>query len=222
MTEHPLDDLAAFALGALDEPDRRAVDEHVRGCESCAAEVESYRGALHAYAASAEASAPDLRASIVTRARRDNAWTSWLRRPVPALVPIALVVLLVASLVGYVGARQEADAYAAALASIPGGRVVTLQPSAAASDLRGALVVPESGTPYLLLRVPVPPAGRAWEAWVLRGSTPIPAGLAAEGGLVKIVLTSSLASGDGVAVTLEPASGSSAPTSTPVLIVPRT
>jgi anti-sigma-K factor RskA len=244
MTEHPRDDLAAFALGALDEPERRAIDAHVRDCAACTAEVESFRGALHAYASAAETVTPDLRARIVERARRDNAWTasrdnawtgrgdnagrrdnawtSWLRRPIPAFVPALLVLLLVLSLVGVVQSRGDADRYAAVLADVASGRVVHLDPTNAATDLRGALVIPENGAPYIVLRMPAPPSGRAWEAWVLHGETPIPAGLATSGGVFTITLTAPLAAGDGVAVTQEPASGSAAPTSAPVLVVPRT
>ena len=65
-------------------------------------------------------------------------------------------------------------------------------------------------------------SGRAWEAWVLRGGTPVPAGISQSGGLVTITLTAPFAIGDGVAVTLEPSTGSSAPTTAPVLAIPRT
>ena len=237
MIDHPRDDLPAFALGALDEPERRAIDAHVRGCAECTDEVEGYREALHAYAAQTEAEAPALRDKIVARAmrdgramsggrapaaRRDNAWTAWLRRPLPAFVPIALAVLLAVSLAGLLQSRSDADRYAAALADVAAGRVVHLDGTSAATDLRGALVIPESGAPYMVLRMPAPPAGRAWEAWVLHGDTPIPAGLATSGGVFTITLTAPLGSGDGVAVTQEPASGSAAPTSAPVLVVPRT
>lgn len=244
MTEHPRDDLAAFALGALDDGERRAIDAHVRDCATCTAGVESYREALHAYASAAETVAPDLRARIVGRARRDNAWTatrdnawtgrgdnagrrdnawtSWLRRPIPAFVPALLALVLVVSLVGVLQSRGDADRYAAVLADVASGRVVYLDATTTGSDLRGALVIPESGTPYIVLRVPAPPSGRAWEAWVLHGETPLPAGLAASGGVITITLTAPFASGDGVAVTLEPSSGSTAPTSAPVLAVPRT
>ena len=238
MTEHPRDDLAAFALGALDEDERRSVDAHVSACATCTTEVEDYRDALHTYASAAETVAPDLRGRIVERARRDNAWTAqrdnawtarrenawtaWLRRPLPAFVPIALALLLALSLAGLIQSRRDADLYAAALNDVAGGRVVQLDATAAGSDLRGALVIPESGTPYIVLRVPAPPSGRAWEAWVLHGETPLPAGLNSSGGVITIALTAPLGSGDGVAVTLEPASGSSAPTSAPVLVVPRT
>ena len=231
MTEHPRDDLAAFALGALDEPERRVVEAHVRGCAACTAEIDGYREALHAYAAAADGTAPVLREAIVARAkreggavtmRRDNAWTAWLRRPLPAFIPVALALLLVVSLGGLLQSRSDADRYAAALADVASGRVVHLDATNAATELRGALVIPESGRPYMVLRMPAPPAGRAWQAWVLHGDTPIPAGLAAAGGVFTLTLAAPLGSGDGVAVTQEPASGSAAPTSAPVLVVPRT
>ncbi|MDQ2952239.1 MAG: anti-sigma factor, partial [Chloroflexota bacterium] len=88
--------------------------------------------------------------------------------------------------------------------------------------LRGAVILPPNGAPFVVLRIPAPPAGRTWEAWVLRGDTPIPAGVSSAGGIVTITLTAPLGAGDGVAVTLEQAGGSSAPTTPPVLVVPRT
>ena len=42
MTVHPLDDLAAYALGALDADERRAIDAHLATCASCRAEVRSF------------------------------------------------------------------------------------------------------------------------------------------------------------------------------------
>lgn len=44
--EHPLDDLAAYALDALDEADRRAVDDHLALCDSCRAEVAGHHETL--------------------------------------------------------------------------------------------------------------------------------------------------------------------------------
>ena len=63
--------------------------------------------------------------------------------------------------------------------------------------------------------------GRTWQAWVLGADAPAPAGLATGGGIVTITLTAPLGPGEGVAVTQEPAGGSKAPTSTPVLVLPR-
>lgn len=229
MTEHPRDHLAAFALGALDEPERRAVEAHVRDCARCMKEVESYRTALHRYASAADATAPDLRGRIVARASadrprapsRDHAWIAWLRRPI-AFVPVALSLVILVSIAALVSSRSDADRYASTIANIRDARVVQLDVTNGASDLQGSLVIPQQGSPYLILRVHAPPSGRAWEAWVLHGDTPVPAGLSANGGVVTITLTAPIASGDGVAVTQEPSAGSAAPTSAPVLIVPRT
>ncbi len=224
MSVHPRDDLAAFALMALDVDEARIVTTHVERCESCAAEVASYQRALFAYADAGAAAAPDLRSRIVAREQpRQRAWIAWLGRPLPAFVPAALAFLLIVSVAGLAQARRDADAYASALSAIPGGRVVSLSASDSPGH-RGSLVIPVDAarSPYLLLDVPAPPAGRAWEAWVLRGETALPAGISVSGGLVTLTLTAPFQVGDGVAVTLEPAGGSSRPTSPPVLAVPRT
>jgi anti-sigma-K factor RskA len=47
---HPLDDLAAYALDALDDAERRAVDDHLAGCAVCRAELAGHHEALAALA----------------------------------------------------------------------------------------------------------------------------------------------------------------------------
>ncbi|HET6954051.1 MAG TPA: anti-sigma factor [Acidimicrobiales bacterium] len=44
--EHPLDDLAAYVLDALDDDESAAIEDHLAGCGSCAAEVDAHRAAL--------------------------------------------------------------------------------------------------------------------------------------------------------------------------------
>jgi len=127
------------------------------------------------------------------------------------------LLVLVGSLVGQAGARRDADGYATALSGVAGARVVTLAGSDRAT--RGSLVIPASGAPaYLVLDLPAPPSGKIWEAWVLNGERPIAIGIIdARTGVTTLLLTAPLGAGDGVAVTLEPAGGSRAPTSAPVL-----
>jgi anti-sigma-K factor RskA len=165
-----------------------------------------------------------MRAAVVERARAERparrgpfaSLVDAFRRPVPAFVPAALVLVLVAGAIGYAGARRDADRYASALTGVQNARVVALVPSTEQPQARGAIVVPSNGSaPYLLLDLPVAPAGKAWQAWVIRGETPLPAGLS--GDVEVIFLTVPLRQGDVVAVTLEPSGGSSKPTSTPVL-----
>ena len=227
---HPIEDLPAYALGALDEAERASVAAHLETCDQCARDLAQFEDALYQAAAvgAVRADPPrDLRARIVQRHRgarftRANNWGSrvreWLARPVPLAVPLALAVLLVVSLVAVGTARREAATYARALAGVADGRVVALAPQKnAPADARGALVIPRSGDPYVVLELSSPPTGKTWEAWVIKGQRPIAAGLSGSGGLFTIVLSAPVGAGDVVAVTLEPAAGSSAPTSEPVL-----
>jgi anti-sigma-K factor RskA len=48
--DHPLDDLAAYAIDALDPGERRAVDDHLAQCSACSAELEGHRETLGALA----------------------------------------------------------------------------------------------------------------------------------------------------------------------------
>jgi hypothetical protein len=227
---HPTDDLPAYALGALDEAERVAVAAHVETCDQCSRDLAQFEEALYEAAAvgAVRAEPPrDLRTRIVLRhrgagTRRDRDWgagvRAWLARPVPLALPLALAVLLVVSFVAVGTARREGDSYARALAGVADGRVVALGPQKnAPADARGAVVIPRSGDPYLVLELAGPPTGKTWEAWVIKGQRPIAAGQSGSGGLFTIVLTAPVGAGDVIAVTLEPAVGSSAPTSDPIL-----
>jgi len=229
VTNHPRDDLAAFALGALDAQEKRAVRGHVERCASCASDVRAFEEAAWALAETAQRDAPaSVRAAIVARARRERqqvrgrgrlaVFVDILRRPVPLAVPVALAVLLVVTLAGYGAARRDTDRYAAALAGIVGARVVTLAPTGEFPGVRGSLVIPADGAaPYLVLDLPTAPSAKTWEAWVIRGETPIAAGITDERGVTTLVLTAPLGSGDTVAVTLEPTGGVERVTGKPVL-----
>jgi hypothetical protein len=50
VSEHPLDDLAAHALDALDHVEREAIDEHLSHCAACRAELAGHRETLAALA----------------------------------------------------------------------------------------------------------------------------------------------------------------------------
>jgi anti-sigma-K factor RskA len=41
--EHPIENLAAYALGALESSKRMRVDDHVAACATCASSLEQYR-----------------------------------------------------------------------------------------------------------------------------------------------------------------------------------
>jgi anti-sigma-K factor RskA len=236
---HPTEDLPAYALGALDEEERRLIAAHIETCPSCADDLAQFENALYEAAAvgAVQVEPPrDLRTRIVLRhrdARVAGGEVSWgerlgefLRRPIPAAVPIALAALLIVAFAVVGATRQRADEYGQALAGVVDGRVVALAPSGANPDARGSVVIPTRGSPYLIVRLPAPQAGKAWEAWVLRsggaGPTAVPAGTSERGDVFVMSLTTPLGAGDGVAITLEPAAGSAQPTTQPVLAVEKT
>ena len=231
MNTHPIDDLAAYALGVLDAGERAPVERHLADCAACRSEVETYAETAWSIAQTAAVEVPaGLRDAIVARAQREarpvvgprapslyDQLITLLRRPIPAVVPVALAVLLAVSLGGLAGARRDADSYSAALSGVAGARVMALAGNGSA--VRGSIVVPASGAPaYLILDLPEAPSGKTWEAWILNGEKPVAAGITdARSGVTTLVLTLPIGSGDGVAVTLEPAGGSIAPTTAPVL-----
>ena len=228
MTEHPTDDLAAYALGILDPEELRALSAHLSTCASCRAGAAALAETAWRVSETASRAAPgQLRAAIVDRARRERAnaaparrslW-SGLFRPVPLVVPLALAGILVVALVGYGSAHRDADRYALALAAVAGAKVVPLAATGAGlSGMRGSLVVPANGaTPYLILELPPAPAGKTWEAWVIHGDVPVRAGTTDDRGLSTLELGAPLGSGDTVAITAEPLGGVDTPTGPPVL-----
>jgi anti-sigma factor RsiW len=235
---HVTEDLPAYALGALEPAERAIVAAHLETCGECKRDLARFEEALYEAAAlgAVEVDPPrDLRTRIVLRhrdaavpsgARWEDRLGTFLRAPVPAAVPLVLAVVLVLAFVVVGGTREKADSYEHALAGVVDGRVVALSPTGVSPDARAALVIPTRGSAYLIVRMPAPPAGKAWEAWVLRpgtsGPTAIAAGTAERGDVFTIALTVPLAPGDGVAITLEPAVGSAQPTTQPVLVAERT
>lgn len=145
-----------------------------------------------------------LRERIVARHRRRPWYAGWA----PARIAVAAAAL--ALIVGALAFRTEIELVAA----LPGARVATLSGAAG----RGAVVVQADDRAYLVIDLPAPPAGKAYEAWVIRDGTPQRAGMApARGGIVVLRLERPVRPGDVTAVTLEVAAGVDAPTSEPVL-----
>jgi len=229
MTVHPVDDLAAYALGALDPEEARAIGAHVGSCSHCESEVSVLSDTAWMVAESrARNVPPGLRAAIVEGARRQSrparargpfaSFVALLGRPVPLAASLALGIALIVATTGYVVAQRDAERYGAALAAIPGARIVALAPTGEVAGVRGSLVIPQNGdAPYLILDLPDAPTGKTWEAWVIRGQTAVAAGITDERGLTTLVLRTPLGAGDTVALTAEPAGGRDQPSGKPVL-----
>jgi anti-sigma-K factor RskA len=237
----------AYALDALDGAERDRFERHLRGCRACESEVRGFAAAAAALAMAAAAEPPPglkqrvLAAAAVTRQspptvaegagaadRRPRAAAprrSWLPR---LAVPVAAVGLGAAAVLGGVTVwtqhqlttvQAENQAIAAVLAA-PDAQIATARTTAGgiatvvASHSAGKMVFTSVGLHAL-------PSSKVYELWFL-GETARPAGLLpppTSAGRTPPVLASGLVAGDKVGVTVEPAGGSSSPTTTPIVVL---
>ncbi len=220
---------AAYALEALDEHESEEFEEHLRHCPRCREELVELREAATALAYAASAASPPAalrgrileqakaeRANVVPFPRRFQPRTGVLAAAtaVAAAAAIALgiwTVKLDRDLDGERSARAH-DAQALAVLVAPGTTTIPL------SGASGALAVATSGRAVLVVSGLRPaPAGRTYEAWVIRGSTATPAGLFQGGNRVVLALSRSVSPGSTVGVTVERKGGVSRLTRAPIL-----
>jgi anti-sigma-K factor RskA len=235
----------AYALNALDGAECDRFERHLRGCRACESEVRGFAATAAALAMAAAAEPPPglkqrvLAAAAVTR-QSPPAVTGAAdrRRPRPTVprrtwlprlaVPVAAAGLVAAAVLGGVTVwtqhqlttvQAENQAIAAVLAA-PDAQIATARTSAGgiatvvASHSAGSMVFTSVGLHAL-------PPSKVYELWFL-GKTVRPAGLLpppTRAGRTAPVLASGLAVGDKVGVTVEPAGGSSSPTTTPIVVL---
>ena len=176
----------AYAIDALDGPERTRFARHLATCQTCSAEV---RGLM------ATAAELGLAAAV---------------KPPPALKGRVL-----AGVVALTGARAV-DAEIAALLSAPDALVA----SAATSAGGTATVVASLGAAAMVFTgagLPVLPPSSVYELWFIGAGGARPAGLVPP--TPAPVLAAGLSGGDAIGVTVEPAGGSPAPTTTPIVVL---
>ena len=219
MDAHEL--IAPYALDALDADERDEFEAHLRTCERCRAELPVLREAAAAMAFAAEAAPPPdrLRGRILdaARAERSNVVPLRQRRTVAYVASgVAAVAAAVAIGLGLWGVSLsndlDAERQASALLADPNAQAVSLH------GADGRLVVSPDGRAALVVSLDEAPAGKTYEAWVIRGGEATPAGVFdAEDGRGVHVLDEPVAAGETVAVTLERDGGVDAPSGDPLL-----
>ena len=103
---------------------------------------------------------------------------------------------------------------------LQGQRTYALKGTGAAQEVRGEVVLLGDERAVLVAEdLPSPPEGKTYETWILREDVPEPAGLFEpnDTGAAAAPLEGSIEGADAVAVTVEPSSGSSSPTSDPLM-----
>jgi anti-sigma factor RsiW len=221
---HSLHELTpAYALDALDEHDEQAFEDHLRGCERCRTELASFRetASLLAYAIPAPEPPPALRERIVTQARSERSNVIPFRRrwTTPVLGAAAAVAAVAALAFGLWAWSLQDDLSSTrdALSDQQAAAQILADPAAqraAVTGANGTLVVASDGRAVLSLSgIPDAPKGKTYEAWVIQGQMPRPAGTFDESGL--LVLEEPVPAGATVGVTVEKAGGVDAPTMVP-------
>lgn len=234
----------AYALNALDELERARFERHLASCEACAAETAEFlQTAAMVGSAEAEPAPASLRDAVMAEiaiTRQDRPVAAMMARPnvqlpstsgwrqrvaLPAAAVMAILVIGLTSIVTGLNGRiatletsaggvtdivaaADAETFDVTSANGVAGRVVY-------SPVRGEAVFIASG-------MNAAPEGQAYALWFLDGTNkPTAAGLfnADANGRATHRITAHLEDLSSLAVTLEPASGSPAPTTDPIMVV---
>ena len=211
------DDLAAYALGALDRDEAAALERHLEACESCRDRLQWLSPAVDQLPAAVPQRTPpgSLRESLMATVRAEAApaapaprgsWWDGLRMALlrPATALAAVVVLAAGIGIGYVAGAGEDSEFIPAKGSA----------SASATLERHG----DSGTLHVN-ELPALSAEQVYEVWVQRGGVMKPAStfvLRADGS-ADAAVPGPLEGADAVLVTAERRPGTAQPTSEPVL-----
>jgi anti-sigma-K factor RskA len=223
---------ASYVLGALPEDEHLGFVQHLEGCEECRTTVAELQVAVDALplAATQLAPPPELRDRIMVVVRaeaelqraaesgpapapRRRPW--WRRRflglaPLPAAVAASLVIaLVVAGGIALTGGDNSRTVM---------GQVLI----ASAPKARASLEVSDDATKLTVSGMPAPPAGKVYQVWLKRpAQAPEPTRalfrVDARGDADVEIQRGRLKGIEQVLVTAEPAGGSQAPTSDPVI-----
>jgi anti-sigma-K factor RskA len=221
MSHDPHDLLAAYALDALDDDERERFERHLEECEECSEQLALLREPVAALAYAAEGPAPPeaLRGRIIEGARAEpRAPVIRMRRRNWPLAAVAGVAAAAACLA--IGLGIWANSLSNSLdreRSAKSTYEQILRTGATAKPLigvDGSLLVADDGRAALVVcGLADAPSAKTYEAWVITGKTPQPAGLFRGGnGCSPVVLTERVPNRATVAVTLEEAGGATSPT----------
>lgn len=216
----------AYALDAITEFERAEFERHLQGCAHCQDEVQGFRATAICLAdASSDQPPAELRAKILADARGVRPLppiesTVHRRRRVPALAAAAaMVVAAGAGLTATVWRPWQPDIVQLSLAD---------QVRTAADARTWSTQLPDGGTMSVTRSQSVgaavwtstgvgpAPEGRVYELWLQKpDESLVPAGLMSSGD-GELVLRGDTTRAIGAGLTVEPAGGSSAPTTKPV------
>lgn len=218
-------DAAAYVLGALEPEEAEAFTRHLANCVVCRDEVAAFQHTTNALAMAPPQREvpPGLKRRVMravretgaeahgTPARRRRRLGSGLLVPRPAIAAmaaLAVVVVVIGAIIVSPSGSSGTRTIAAAVTGSPGSAQLSV------SGGRGVLV---------MRNFPQPAAGHIYEMWELRSGARAPAPTGTlfsvnSSGAGNVGVPGNLHGVAKVLVTQEPAGGSLAPTTTPVIV----
>jgi anti-sigma-K factor RskA len=205
--------VAAYALDALDDSERREFDEHLATCEECREELEGLRDAAAALAYVPEGPAPPpaLRDRVLKRVHEDqrsNVVPLRRRYALPAVATFAAAAAAAAIVLGLWASSLSSslDNKKTALHVLTTGKHI---PMGTATQV----VVDSNGQAVVVSNLGPAPAGKTYELWVIQGENVRSAGLFAQGKTGSpILLSRRVPKGAHVGLSIERSGGVDQPT----------
>jgi anti-sigma factor RsiW len=236
--------VAAYLLGALSEAERRDFEQHLAGCAHCREDVASLRVVADALPVAvppvpapaalkerlmetvrAEADVLSAAGAVADRPASGQAPARRRRRALSLGRPFAIAGAAVALLLGVAlgfGIGSATNDEQTKTQTVVQVRTVQASVTPETAPRGTAVIVVRDGVATLRVRgLPVPPAGKVYEVWLLRRGAAAPSPTDAlfsvsTQGSGRVALPS-VRGVEQVLVTAEPAGGSQAPTSQPFI-----
>jgi anti-sigma-K factor RskA len=229
----------AYALDAIDGAERDRFERHLHRCQPCDQEVRGLHeiagrlavavtrvppAQLKERVLAAAARTRQLPPAAVER-RQPKLGRSWLPRVAVAFGAVGVAAALVLAFALSSAQRQldtvrAQDKAISAVLTAPGARILTARSTVGGT---GTVVVASGQRKLIFTAAGLPQlsAAQVYQLWLIGPSRTRSAGLLppATGGRTAPVLAAGLQPGDRVGVTVEPAGGTTQPTTTPILVI---
>ncbi|HJT68111.1 MAG TPA: anti-sigma factor [Pyrinomonadaceae bacterium] len=225
--------IPAHVLSALEAPEERALNEHLKGCAECRRNVAEWEAVAASLALSADSvePSPEVRRKLLTQIDSEKSVSNVipLARPqrnlwnsLGSLGQIAAVILFAALIIAVVvlwqqnrTLRQQNEVFQ--LLTAPGTRVAQLSGTPEASGATAKLAYDQNGHAILIADgLPRAPAGKEYQLWFIVNNKPVPGKTFAPDksgrGLMKDQVPEAARKSAVFAITLEPTGGVAAPT----------
>jgi anti-sigma-K factor RskA len=231
----------AYALDAVDDLERAAFERHLGECEMCAVEVAEFRETVTRLADGAwSVPPPHLRNQVLARVGATPQLSPLgHRRAVVSPVLRWRRIAAACAVVGVLGVGAAATTYVVQEQRLADQRVAAATAQQRADRIQAVLAAPDAAlragvlagggrvsvvmsnsadaAVVVLADAPSPGPQRAYQLWMVQGQTPTSVGLLAPGQSQATELVEGVRGRAAFAISVEPASGSPAPTTTPLV-----